>query len=1381
MSYLSLDVRSCSTMTQSKQRQPESLLFGILLWCISIFACTACDNETKAPATFDVLIEASALKINAPSEVSFEAINNGPLDGVYQYTWQFGDLGESDEESPIFLFESEGLYTVNVLVVDENSGAQGEASLEIEVLPEISLALSSLNVNTAGSFVAGDELTVSWISTQEGGETVRAWESIVFIAPAQPDGSAPALEVDLPGERVRWSEAQGVSILTSLPHASGGEGGMTTQEVVVTLPDQLESGEYYIGVYLDDEGVVGDQMRSDNLALSTVPLRVRNPLDSGPDLQVCGIDIPIFAQVEPGQRPVIIQGEQMEVTLCLANAGDQPIIDTPYALYLSKDNELDEEDTLLDRATDQALGSNDRFTRELIIDIPFDATPEVYRLIAVIDPADGISERAEDNNTRVSTVPFEIVEPGEVEGVDLVVVSASVNEERVFWGQLLTGTIVLLNRGTVDVERLFVARLNALPVDGGIPVQLPSINLSRIAAGEELEIPFELALTRRVNEGIYRLQVEIDPTNSTGDVNPGNNRRSLPDELQLGGDPNFDPAAVSVTLDTNQIDAGDTLNATLILSNLGDDPTGSFEALIQLTEDARIDVNDPEIIRLQIDSLEGNEEREITVELTIPQNLDQAVMIWRVGLSLDPESRLSGERTTTNNQIVTEPILTVVGATGGCGEDDYEENDSASQASTLTAGIYENLGVCDASDWFATEVPAQDIFELRVAWDQEQGTPTLELANSSGDIVRSAERRGDELALFVAPQAEARRVLYRITGGGARLGYSLSSSLNEVQNGLDVRLSQLKVNPALAGPGSPVELTALASHLGEGAQASGTIMVSLVSAPRPSAELEEDQILADLGSFELPNLSSGTSLEVSSRVTMPEAVADGLYYVLIELEGVTGTLDNWSWAVTPLRVNASDACTSDLFEPNGSPYEDDGVSQSAYEITPGNYENLYSCEGDDDWYRVRVEEGEALNASITFNRFEGDLDLVLYAPDGVTIIDESLTLQNSETVDLFRASEAGDYLLRVYLNPTDELNSSTQYQLDVEVGPSGSCGDDGFEPNGSPQEAAPLPDGTHTLNVCPGGEDWFRFNIPAGNTMSIQVDSGIGDVELALFDPDDILVEINTRRITFTANITGSHRLRVTPISQDEPAPYILTVGGVSGVDLAIEDLVLTSTIGAPGDELLGRAVISNLRGDSAEQVIVRFTLSQDARPTGDDLLLGEQLIPSVAGASTLEITQRLTIPAEALTGTQQLIVEIDPLRTLPDIRTGNNVARASFEVIGVCIDDDERENEGPATATELQTTSGSIEAVICAYTEDWYSLEAQAGTLLVNLGAQVGAGDLDLSIYRASDGALLEASADVGLPVPLSVTLDAPELILIQVDGFLDARGNYTLSWSQP
>ena len=100
----------------------------------------------------------------------------------------------------------------------------------------------------------------------------------------------------------------------------------------------------------------------------------------------------------------------------------------------------------------------------------------------------------------------------------------------------------------------------------------------------------------------------------------------------------------------------------------------------------------------------------------------------------------------------------------------------------------------------------------------------------------------------------------------------------------------------------------------------------------------------------------------------------------------------------------------------------------------------------------------------------GDLDLALYDIDGRTLISESTSLQNQESVELFRSSQGGDYLLRVYLGIGDQLNVSNSYQLELEVGPSQSCGDDGFEPNASAEEAALMSDGLHELVVCHGAK-----------------------------------------------------------------------------------------------------------------------------------------------------------------------------------------------------------------------------------------------------------------------------------------------------------------------
>jgi PKD repeat protein len=1342
----------------------RSSLISLLIGFIASLGSFGCAEDSEGLSTFDVLITATPERLNALSMIQFESKGNGPIDGVYEYSWDFGDGATSEEVTPEHVYESAGLFTVTLQVSETQSSASGSATLEVEVLGGISLGVDAVNFSPSTPVSSGQDVTVSWSISQTGAENTTPWDLQIFAFRAPEDGDRPALSEE------ELISAPGYTPLQRQPQMANQPPGERSFELGVTLPEGLETGDYFIGVYADPDQAISEVSRVDNIALSAIPLRVRNALDTGPDFSVCGIDVPAFAQLEVGQRPIIPQGDQIALTLCLSNVGDRPAVETPFALYLSADATLDDDDLLIEIGAEQALGASDQLQREILVDLPIDLEAGTYRFIGVADPEDRVIERREDNNSRISGVPFDIVEPGEVEGVDLVVGGFSVNEPQVYWGQLLTGTLTLQNRGDQPVSRLFVVRFNAVPVEGGNTVQLPSLNIDGIEALETKEVPFELTISQRVTPGRYRLQVEVDPTNSSQDVNPGNNRRNLAEIIDLGGEPRFDPVARTLTLGTEEIDAGTSLSVTLTVENIGEDPTGSFSVELSLSQDERLAQGDISLGTEQIDSLAGGERREIPLTFEVPLSLDQQILEWRVVAVIDPNNQLTGELSEENNIVFAEASLTVNGAMGGCGEDEYEDNDTAGQAVPLTEGIYENLGACDSEDWFSTQIEADELFSVTLSWPSTGGgavTPTLSFADEGGQIILEGERRGEALTFTRPAQTQNYRALYRVTGGGAPISYTLTVEKRPPEEEVDLHLSQLTLRPAVAESEAPVEARMLLSNLGGADAPSSEVQFRLMSGPSPdSAEV------ATLDTVDTPALSAGASIELSITMTLPADLNDGLYYLLAEV------VEGEGWAIAPLRIDEAQACTSDDFEPNGSPLEPNGLNQRAAELSSGTYSDLYTCDGDDDWYRVRLEADDALSALIEFNTQEGDLDLALYDADGETLIAESTSLQGREQVEIFRSAQAQDYLLRVYLNPSDEVNVTTRYTLTLDVGASQTCGNDGYEPNGSAEEATPLSDGIHDLIVCPGGEDWFRFNIPAGNTVSFQVATGIGAVELALFGPDDGLIDSSGRRIAHEAVLTGAYRLRVRPTMQDAPASYSLSISGVSGVDLALDALTLTSEVAAPGDELLARTTLTNLRGDTAEAVRVRFTLSQDERATDDDTLLGEQVIPLIEGASSQTINQRLRVPRSALVGAQFLIAEIDPDRLLPDIRPGNNVFTLPFLVIGECIDDDQRENEGPLTATALEWTDSQYSATLCSYTEDWYALTVPSGDATLTLEADAG-GDLDLRLYRADDLTLLgESVQDGDFIEEVSVNFDQSTQVLVQVDGFLDARAEYTLDW---
>ncbi|MEZ4469113.1 MAG: PKD domain-containing protein, partial [bacterium] len=552
------------------QRGPSRAAAAVAL---ALLALTACDDSGGGGSTaFETLIVADRLQGNAPLRVAFRARANGPLDAMYTYAWDFDDGTTSAEDEPFHVFGSPGAYQVAVDVA-ASTGGTGKATVEVQVLGSADLDVAQVQV-VPQRVQAGETITVTWGERNTGAAVVGEWEQRVFLAPGQ-----------LYDERA--------IILDVIPHVDDPTlEAYAGVERALTLPADLASGDWFVGVISDPAENIGDLDRGNNVAFAPFALTVRNPQQNGPDLTFCGLGVPGFADIPAGRRPTVLQGDQLPVTLCLGNVGDQPVGLASYVLLLSSDDQPDPGDTVVGRRADLPLGTGDRRDFEDLLDIPVDLAPGSWNLIAVADPDDGVPERDEANNVRVLTGGFDVAEPGNVEGLDLVLVSLSVEQSQAFWGQQLTGELRLANRGNLGVERAFPVRVSAEPVDGGAAIQLKSLTIPAFAGGADEVFALELPIDRRVTPGSYRLVAEADPTNATGDVNRANNRRTYQEVLTLGGQPDFDPAAGDVAVSAEIVDAGDMLTVTGLITNRGGDATGPLEVAVVFSPDATFEPSD---------------------------------------------------------------------------------------------------------------------------------------------------------------------------------------------------------------------------------------------------------------------------------------------------------------------------------------------------------------------------------------------------------------------------------------------------------------------------------------------------------------------------------------------------------------------------------------------------------------------------------------------------------------------------------------------------------------------------------------------------------------------------------------------------------------------
>jgi hypothetical protein len=114
------------------------------------------------------------------------------------------------------------------------------------------------------------------------------------------------------------------------------------------------------------------------------------------------------------------------------------------------------------------------------------------------------------------------------------------------------------------------------------------------------------------------------------------------------------------------------------------------------------------------------------------------------------------------------------------------------------------------------------------------------------------------------------------------------------------------------------------------------------------------------------------------------------------------------YTLTLLREHRLE-CTADPGEPNDLPTE----------ATPAPASGQFTlCGFDEDSYAVALTAGQLLDASIEFSPAEGDLDLQLIHPDGVTPL---ITSDGVEAREALRwpAAVTGVHYLRVYSMTSD--------------------------------------------------------------------------------------------------------------------------------------------------------------------------------------------------------------------------------------------------------------------------------------------------------------------------------------------------------------------------
>ena len=514
--------------------------------------------------------------------------------------------------------------------------------------------------------------------------------------------------------------------------------------------------------------------------------------------------------------------------------------------------------------------------------------------------------------------------------------------------------------------------------------------------------------------------------------------------------------------------------------------------------------------------------------------------------------------------------------------------------------------------------------------------------------------------------------------------------------------------------------------------------------------------------------AGGSAIDSSTGVADSETVgataaADTTYYV--KVYGWAGAENGYDLELTHGEGGSSACANDDAFEQNddwqtASPLALPAVGDTA------SHPNLIICAGDDDWYAVDVPAGGELTARILFTDAQGDLDLKLYRDPTGSSVDSSTSVGDSEQV---ADATAVDRTYYIYVYGYGDAGNVYSLELEhAQTGVNPCSPDDGHEENDAAFNATPIrlpPEGEAEVRpdliLCPGDEDWFAVEVPAGEALEarIKFDHDQGDLELELLDAQLDLVDSSS-------GAGDGEIVRIEQVGADAVFYVRIYGSGGAGADYQLEirnpgGVVVDCSDGGyePNDDA---AAATGLAAGSHPGLFVCNTQPPDEDWYAVDLLAGERLharidfdaadgdldlyLYDAGGANELDSSTSGYADSEQVDGPRlaadtQLLVQVVGSGLSRDV--GYDLTLTVDPPVD-CSDGGYEPNDDAADATPLP--AGVYPSLnICQgppQDEDWYRVAAAAGERLsAAIHFDQDEGDLDLYLYDASGSTELDSS----------------------------------------
>lgn len=361
-------------------------------------------------------------------------------------------------------------------------------------------------------------------------------------------------------------------------------------DILVDLPN-VSDGQYYLVSAVDNIGLINETNESNNLDF--FPIQIGQIIQNGPDLDITGMTVTPNSGLAPNQ--------EINVELEIDNDGNQDAdnFDVLYFLDIDGDEEYDANE-FMRLASFGEIDADDDRVRDRDMFLP-SGIPSIdsYKVIAIADYNNEISETDEDNNDKSRNVNIATITPAgpdlicdfikwEIDGTSTQVnpQNLCLNEEyRLYWK--------ISNQGNLDApsggfQVGFKAYISQDQFWDGSDIFFDSRSyiVGSLDAGNDFYTDDDNNW-EGVAPGDYYLLLVADDDDEVDEINEENNVQAFPIRLNNCNNTNYPDLAVQINSYTPYSSAlGDYITVDMTISNYGTvDVIDNIDLELFLSED----------------------------------------------------------------------------------------------------------------------------------------------------------------------------------------------------------------------------------------------------------------------------------------------------------------------------------------------------------------------------------------------------------------------------------------------------------------------------------------------------------------------------------------------------------------------------------------------------------------------------------------------------------------------------------------------------------------------------------------------------------------------------------------------------------------------------